>query len=102
MATVGLTFSPYGRLGASAAVLVDNESTQSEVLTSVPGSSVPSTIEASTNAQVCRVAVTGAAVWVTIAETPVAAEGTKFLVLDGTVEYFVTNVGDKVAVFETA
>lgn len=103
VAFAGVTFSPFSKLaGGGASVLVDNEDVIDEYMTGVPGSSVASTIAANDATQVCRIAVHGANVWVTIGSAPTAAVGTKFLILDGTVEYFAVNVGDHVAIFEPA
>jgi len=101
-AFVGLTFSPASIIkGASAAILVDSAEVQSEYITGSPGFNVVSTITATDSTQVCRVVVSGTQeVWVTIGPAPIALPGTKFLVLEGTTEYFALNAGDKVAIFE--
>lgn len=102
-AFAGVTFSPFSKLaGGGASVLVDNADVITEYITGVPGSAVLSTISADDASQVCRIAVHGANVWVTFGAAPTAAQGTKFLILDGTVEYFAVNVGDHVSVFEPA
>lgn len=100
-ATIGVTFSPYSKL-QYAAILVDNEQTQSEMITGTPGVNAVGTLVCSDTLQVCRVSVTGAAIWVTFGPAPIADPGEKFLILDGQTEFFAINVGDKIAVFEVA
>ena len=101
-AFVGVTFSHSSKLDETAAILVDNAETQSQYITGIPGTSVASTITSTGSTQVCRVAVQGVDVWVTLGVAPVATVGGKFLVLAGTVEYFAVNKNDKIAVLEPA
>lgn len=101
-AFVGLTFSSSSKLDETASILVDDAQTQSQYITGVVNTAVLSSITAADSTQVCRVCVKGADVWVSIGSAPVAAVGTKFLVLAGTVEYFALNKSDKVSIFEPA
>lgn len=98
-AIVGVTLSNYSKLDG-AAILADGENVVSEVITGIPGSSVASAFTAADSISICRVVVTGAPVWVKVGLAPVAEVGGNFLVLEGAVEYFAINIGDKIAIFE--
>lgn len=99
---VGLSYSPASSVkDSTSAVLVDGAETQSEYITGSAGVNVQSTIVATDSMQIARVVVKITDMWIAIGPDPVADQGTGFLVLAGTTEYFALNVGDKVGVFET-
>lgn len=100
MAQVSLAFCPVSKITGVAALPVGKD-VQSELITTTPGVANQSTLQATTNLNVVRIAVTGGNVWVSVGGLG-ASEGTNFLMIDGTTEYFSTSPGDNVWVFESA
>lgn len=94
MATVSVVF---GRSNSDLPVM--SEARISEAITT-SGSNTASTNAATVNDDVVEVAVSGGAVWVTIAAAPVAAAGTTYLLPDGTTRHFAVGSGDKVGVID--
>lgn len=94
MSTVSIIF---GRVSDRNPVL--SEARASEVISS-SGSNQASSGTATVSDEVIEVAVSGGAIWVTIAAAPVAVAGTTYLLPDGTTRHFACGFGDKVGVID--